>query len=89
MYNVPNNRLVESFNKTLCKLLEKVVSKSEKDWHEWIGNMSVSDIILNSYSIHTLLLMYGVEAVIVLACRIPSLRIAIQEGLTDDENAKL
>ncbi|XP_074300412.1 uncharacterized protein LOC141631672 [Silene latifolia] len=34
-------------------------------------------------------LVYGVEAVLPLELQIPSLRIAIQEGLTDDENDKL
>ena len=33
--------------------------------------------------------MYGVEAVLPLESQIPSLRMAIQEGLTDEENAKL
>ena len=34
-------------------------------------------------------LVYGVEAILPLECQIPSLRIAIQEGLTGEENAKL
>ena len=34
-------------------------------------------------------LVYGVEAILPLECQIPSLRIAIQEGLTEEENAKL
>ena len=34
-------------------------------------------------------LVYGVEAVLPLELQIPSLRIAIQEGLTEDENHKL
>ena len=34
-------------------------------------------------------LVYGVEAVLPLERQIPSLRIAIQEGLTGEENAKL
>ena len=34
-------------------------------------------------------LVYGVEAVLHLERQIPSLRIAIQEGLTGEENAKL
>ncbi|KAM2774451.1 hypothetical protein COP1_019339 [Malus domestica] len=33
--------------------------------------------------------VYGVEAVLLLGSQIPSLKIAIQEGLTDEENAKL
>ncbi|KAM1876476.1 hypothetical protein ACFX15_043012 [Malus domestica] len=34
-------------------------------------------------------LVYGVEAVLPLKSQIPSLRMAIQEGLIDKENAKL
>ncbi|KAL0395315.1 UNVERIFIED_CONTAM: hypothetical protein Slati_4497700 [Sesamum latifolium] len=34
-------------------------------------------------------LVYGVEAVLPLEQQIPSLRIAIQEGLTEEENARL
>lgn len=34
MYHVFANGLVEAFNKALCNLLKKVVSKFEQDWHE-------------------------------------------------------
>ncbi|KAL0307079.1 UNVERIFIED_CONTAM: hypothetical protein Sradi_6125200 [Sesamum radiatum] len=34
-------------------------------------------------------LVYGVEAVLPLKQQIPSLRIAIQEGLTEEENAQI
>ncbi|XP_075074360.1 uncharacterized protein LOC142161965 [Nicotiana tabacum] len=34
MYYVAVNGLAEAFNKTLCNLLKKVVSKSKRDWHE-------------------------------------------------------
>jgi len=34
-------------------------------------------------------LVYGIDAVLPLELQIPSLRIAIQEGLTEDENHKL
>ncbi|XP_070005803.1 uncharacterized protein [Nicotiana sylvestris] len=34
-------------------------------------------------------LIYGVEAVLPLECQIPSLRLVIQEGITDEENARL
>ncbi|XP_057249296.1 uncharacterized protein LOC130590766 [Beta vulgaris subsp. vulgaris] len=34
MYNAPANGLAEAFNKTLCTLLSKVVSKHKRDWHE-------------------------------------------------------
>ncbi|GKV13724.1 hypothetical protein SLEP1_g24709 [Rubroshorea leprosula] len=64
MYNAAANGLAESFNKTLCNLLNEVVSKSKWDWHER-------------------------TAVLFLECQIPSLKIAIQEGLTDEQNVKL
>jgi len=34
MYNAPANGLAKAFNKTLCNLLKKVVSKSKHDWHK-------------------------------------------------------
>ncbi|XP_075098027.1 uncharacterized protein LOC142175344 [Nicotiana tabacum] len=34
MYYAAANGLAEAFNKTLCNLLKKVVSKSKRDWHE-------------------------------------------------------
>ncbi|KAA0062772.1 uncharacterized protein E5676_scaffold87G00330 [Cucumis melo var. makuwa] len=37
MYNAAANGLAEAFNKTLCNLLKKIVSKSKRDWQERIG----------------------------------------------------
>ena len=37
MYNATANGLAEAFNKTLCNLLKKLVSKSKRDWHEKVG----------------------------------------------------
>ncbi|KAA0058370.1 uncharacterized protein E5676_scaffold1359G00130 [Cucumis melo var. makuwa] len=37
MYNAAVNGLAEAFNKTLCNLLKKIVSKSKRDWQERIG----------------------------------------------------
>ncbi|XP_062007333.1 uncharacterized protein LOC133724588 [Rosa rugosa] len=39
MYNAPANRLAEAFNKTLCNILKKVVSKTKRDWHERMGEL--------------------------------------------------
>lgn len=36
MYNVAASRLAEAFNKTLYNLLEKVITKSKRDWYEKI-----------------------------------------------------
>ncbi|XP_070035560.1 uncharacterized protein [Nicotiana tomentosiformis] len=62
MYNAAANGLAEAFNKTLCNLLKKVVSKSKRDWN---------------------------DLVLPLERQIPSLRLAIQERITDEENARL
>ncbi|KAA0037264.1 uncharacterized protein E5676_scaffold702G00060 [Cucumis melo var. makuwa] len=37
IYNVAGNGLAEAFNKTLCSLPKKIVSKSKRDWQERIG----------------------------------------------------
>ncbi|XP_019182110.1 PREDICTED: uncharacterized protein LOC109177249 [Ipomoea nil] len=72
-------------------LKEKVVSKSKRDWHDrmeealWAYRTTYRTPTQSTpYS-----LVYGVEAVLPLERQIPSLRLAIQEGLTDEENAKL
>ncbi|XP_019167861.1 PREDICTED: uncharacterized protein LOC109163566 [Ipomoea nil] len=90
-YYAAANGLAEAFNKTLCNLLKKVVSKSKRDWHDrmeealWAYRTTYRTPTQSTpYS-----LVYGVEAVWPLERQIPSLRLAIQEGLTDEENAKL
>ncbi|XP_058202690.1 uncharacterized protein LOC131317137 [Rhododendron vialii] len=91
MYNAPATGLAEAFNKTLSNLLKKVVTKSRRDWHEriekalWAYRTTYrTPTQATPYS-----LVYGVEAILPLERQIPSLRIALQEGLTDEENAKL
>ena len=91
MYHAPANGLAEAFNKTLCNLLKKVVAKSKRDWHDRLGEALWA--YRTTYKTPTqstpFALVYGVEAVLPLELQIPSLRIAIQEGLTEDENHKL
>ncbi|KAM1249238.1 hypothetical protein ACFX2G_032626 [Malus domestica] len=91
MYHAPANGLAEAFNKTLCNLLKKVIGRTKKDWHERIGEALWA--YRTTYRTPTQAtpysLVYGVKAVLPLESQIPSLRMAIQEGLTDEENAKL
>ena len=91
MYNAPANGLVEAFNKTLGSLLKKVVSKTKRDWHERIEEAlwAYRTTFRTPTQATPYSLVYGVEAVLPLECQILSLRIAIQEGLTGEENAKL
>ena len=90
MHNASANGLVEAFNKTLGNLLKKVVSKTKWDWHERIGEaLWAYRITFRTPTQATPYSLVYVEAVLPLEREIPSLRIAIQEGLTEEENAKL
>ena len=79
------------FNKILYNLLRKVVSKTKKDWHDRV----LEALWAYRTTYHTLTqstpssLVYSVKAVLPLEKEIPSLRIAIQEGLTEEENVCL
>ncbi|XP_070018136.1 uncharacterized protein [Nicotiana sylvestris] len=91
MYNAVAKGLAEAFNKTLCNLLKNVVSKSKRDWNDrmeealWAYRTTHrTPTQVTPYS-----LVYRVEAVLPLECQIPSLRPAIQEGITDEKNARL
>ncbi|KAG9453432.1 hypothetical protein H6P81_006336 [Aristolochia fimbriata] len=90
-YNPAANGLAEAFNKTLCKILKKTVAGNKKDWHERLGEALWAYRITfrtptesTPYS-----LVYGVEAVLPLEIQIPSLRVALREGLTEEENIQL
>ncbi|KAL0299016.1 UNVERIFIED_CONTAM: hypothetical protein Sradi_6561400 [Sesamum radiatum] len=85
------NGLAEAFNKNLCNLLKKVVAKSKRDWHERIGEAlwAYRTTVRTPTQATPYALVYGVEAVLPLEQQIPSLRIAIQEGLTEEENAQI
>ncbi|KAA0048243.1 uncharacterized protein E5676_scaffold265G001580 [Cucumis melo var. makuwa] len=91
MYNAAVNGLAEAFNKPLCNLLKKIVSKSKWDWQERIGEVlwayqttHYTPTEVTSYSF-----VYGVEVVLPLEREIPSLRMAVQEGLTIEDNVML
>ncbi|CAL2256246.1 unnamed protein product [Prunus armeniaca] len=91
MYNASANSLAEAFNKTLCNMLKKVIGRTKKDWHERINEAlwAYRTTYWTPTQATPYSLVYGVEAVLPLESQIPSLRMAVQEGLTDEENAKL
>ena len=68
-----------------------MVSKTKRDWHERIREALWAYRTTFRTPTHVMphSLVYGVEAVLPLKRQIPSLRIAIQGGLTGEENAKL
>ncbi|GAA0167882.1 hypothetical protein LIER_22721 [Lithospermum erythrorhizon] len=91
MYYPQANGLAEAFNKILCNVLKKVVNKSKTDWHEKMEEALWA--YKTTYRTPTqstpYALVYSVEAVLPLESQIPSLRMAIQEGLTQEENVHL
>ena len=91
MYNVAANGLAEIFNKTLCNLVKKIVSKSKRDWQEKIGEAlwAYRTTHRTPTRVMPYSLVYEVEVVIRLKREIPSLRMAIQEGLIMEDNARL
>ncbi|KAL0295544.1 UNVERIFIED_CONTAM: hypothetical protein Scaly_3099900 [Sesamum calycinum] len=69
---------------------EKVVAKLKRDWHERIGEAlwAYKTTIRTPTQATPYALIYGVETVLPLEQQIPSLRIAIQEELTEKKMLK-
>ncbi|XP_070010343.1 uncharacterized protein [Nicotiana sylvestris] len=89
MYDIP--RYIITDNGTPFENKLKVVAKNKRDWHERIGEALWA--YRTTFRIATeatpYSLVYGVEAVLPLEQQIASLWIAIQKGLTFEENAQL
>nr|XP_023877835.1 uncharacterized protein LOC111990271 [Quercus suber] len=99
-YSVPRYIITDNgklfYNRMMTKLCEKF---EFKQYNSSMYNASTNGLaeafnkILGTFRTPTQVtpysLVYGVEAVLPLERQIPSLRIAIQEGLTEEENVKL
>ncbi|XP_020678532.2 uncharacterized protein K02A2.6-like [Dendrobium catenatum] len=85
------NGLAEAFNKTLVQLLKKTLDENKRQWHEKLVEALWAYRI--TYRIPTqatpFALVYGVEAVLPLELQLPSLRIAINNEITSEQNAQL
>ncbi|XP_071923111.1 uncharacterized protein [Coffea arabica] len=90
MYYTAANGLAEAFNKTFCNLLKKIVDKSKRDWHLRIREAlwAYRTTFRTPTQATPYALVYGVEAILPLECQIPSLRIAIQERLSEENNVR-
>jgi transposase InsO family protein len=85
------NGMIEAFNKTLGKILKKTVHRHRRDWHDrlfealWAYRVTVrTPTQATPYS-----LVYGCEAVLPLEIQLPSLRVALRNGLTQDKHIRL
>ncbi|KAG9450329.1 hypothetical protein H6P81_010294 [Aristolochia fimbriata] len=85
------NGLAEAFNKTLCKILKKTIGANKRSWDEKLGKALWA--YRTSFRTPTqstpFSLVYSTEAVLPLEVELPSLRIAMREGLTTEECAQL
>ncbi|XP_050368887.1 uncharacterized protein LOC126786979 [Argentina anserina] len=81
MYNALANGLLEAFNKTLCNILKKTVSKKQRDWYEKLGEAlwTYRTTYRTTTNATPYSLIYGVKAMLPLEKEISSVRIALQE----------
>ncbi|XP_015060327.1 uncharacterized protein LOC107006233 [Solanum pennellii] len=79
IYHAAANGLAEAFNKTLCNLLKKLVSKSKRDWHEKMEEdlWEYRTIYRTPTQATPYSLAFGVEVVLPLERQIPSLKLDI------------
>src|SRR5438270_14003260 len=89
-YYPPANGLAEAFNKTIAKILNKFVSKSQRDWDEKLGEClwAYRTTVRTPTKATPFSLVYGCKAVLPLEIQIPSLRIAITSSMTEEEKHK-
>ncbi|KAL0378905.1 UNVERIFIED_CONTAM: hypothetical protein Sradi_3196000 [Sesamum radiatum] len=89
MQNCSNN--VAEYQALIFGLLKREVVKSKRDWHERIGEAlwAYRTTVRMPTQYTPYVLVYRVEAVLPLEQQIPSLRIAIQKGLTEEENTQI
>jgi len=89
-YNPSSNGQAEAFNKVLCKILKKMVSRSRRDWHEqlpealWAYRTTIQIVTgCTAYN-----LVFSLEVVLPLELQLPSLRVAMQ-FTNPNENAQV
>jgi len=89
-YNPSSNGQAEAFNKVLCKILKKMVSKSRRDWHERLPEAlwAYRTTVRTATGCTPYNLMFGSEAVLPLEMQLPSLRVAMQ-FTNPDENTQV
>ncbi|KAJ6844563.1 uncharacterized protein M6B38_293215 [Iris pallida] len=89
-YNPAANGLAEAFNKTIVRLLKKVVSSNKRDWDEKLGEClwAYRTTVRTPTGNTPFSLVYGSEAVLPLEIQIPSFRVAITNDLTEEDNQR-
>ena len=85
------NGAIEAFNKTLGKILKKMVTRNRRDWHDrLVESLWAYRVTIRTPTQATpFSLVYGSEAVLPLEVQLPSLRVAIQDEIAQDEQVQL
>lgn len=90
-YNLAANGLAEAFNKTICKILKKMVSDNKRSWGTklpkalWAYQTTVAFPTKST----PCSLVYECKAVVPFEIQLSSLRVVVAEKLTEEKNAKL
>lgn len=84
------NGLAKAFNKVICKILKKMVSKNKKEWSEKLqGALWAYRTTIRGPTYTTpFSLVYRLEAVLPLEVKIPSLHVAMQGKFSTQQNAE-
>ncbi|XXG41995.1 hypothetical protein AAC387_Pa01g2354 [Persea americana] len=90
-YNPATNGLEEAFNKILCKILKKMFSTHKRDWSDKLPETlwAYRTTVRGPTHITPFSLVYGSEAVVPLKVQILSLRVSVQNEMTQESNVKL
>ena len=85
------NGLAEAFNKTIEKLLKKLVSKSQHDWDDKLVEClwAYRTTVRTPMKATLFSLVYGCEAILPLEIQIPSLYVALTMEMTNEEKHRL
>ena len=81
------NGLTKAFDKTICKILKKVVSRIRREWREQLlkALWGYCTTIRGPTRVTPFSLGYGMEAVLPVEIHLPSPHIAMNTHLTEEE----
>jgi transposase InsO family protein len=79
-YYPPMNGQVETINKSLKTILQKIVSQSNSNWHIMLypALWAYRTLVKTTTGFSPFQLVHGVELILPIECEIPSLKLAVE-----------